>query len=228
VGRLSAPITSRTASRGRISSIDLAVLEQVGNQLAIALENARLYTQAAQRVDVERLMHPPGRQHPTSRGYANYPAEHPTPACRGAQRTPCPEFGWKWHPALPSPHPPLANSSASAPRARGPSHATLINRISCCSHYPGPIQRFRAIGTFITGSFFAHRSGHCLLFVGLAPRGTRLIVAALAGHQFTLALGRGHSCDPLTRAGIRLLAPCLWFFCGLLLVRGRWQRRACR
>jgi GAF domain-containing protein len=41
---------------GRYSSIDLAMLEQVGNQLAIALENARLFAQAAQRADVERLM----------------------------------------------------------------------------------------------------------------------------------------------------------------------------
>ena len=41
---------------GLYTSLDLAVVEQVSNQLAIALENARLYTQAAQRVEVERLM----------------------------------------------------------------------------------------------------------------------------------------------------------------------------
>src|SRR5262249_43933674 len=41
---------------GSYSSIDLAVVEQVGNQLAIALENARLYTQAEQRVEIEQLM----------------------------------------------------------------------------------------------------------------------------------------------------------------------------
>jgi GAF domain-containing protein len=41
---------------GRYVSIDLAVLEQVGNQLAIALENARLYTQTLQRAETERLM----------------------------------------------------------------------------------------------------------------------------------------------------------------------------
>jgi GAF domain-containing protein len=41
---------------GVYSSIDLAMLEQVGNQLAIALENARLFTQAAQRVEIEQLM----------------------------------------------------------------------------------------------------------------------------------------------------------------------------
>ncbi len=41
---------------GIYSSIDLAMLEQVGNQLAIALENARLFTQAAQRVEIEQLM----------------------------------------------------------------------------------------------------------------------------------------------------------------------------
>ena len=34
----------------------MAVLEQVGNQLVIALENARLYAQAAQRAEAERLM----------------------------------------------------------------------------------------------------------------------------------------------------------------------------
>ncbi|MEP7288906.1 MAG: GAF domain-containing protein [Chloroflexota bacterium] len=44
------------AQAGRYLSIDLAVLEQVGNQLAIALENARLYAQAAQRVEIEQLM----------------------------------------------------------------------------------------------------------------------------------------------------------------------------
>jgi GAF domain-containing protein len=37
-------------------AIDLAVLEQIGNQLAIALENARLYTQTLQRAETERLM----------------------------------------------------------------------------------------------------------------------------------------------------------------------------
>lgn len=41
---------------GHYVSIDLAVLEQVGNQLAIALENARLYTQTSQRAETERLM----------------------------------------------------------------------------------------------------------------------------------------------------------------------------
>jgi adhesin HecA-like repeat protein len=41
---------------GVYTSLDLAVVEQVGNQLAIALENARIYAQTAQRVEVERLM----------------------------------------------------------------------------------------------------------------------------------------------------------------------------
>jgi len=41
---------------GRYVAIDLAVLEQVGNQLAIALENARLYSQTLQRAETERLM----------------------------------------------------------------------------------------------------------------------------------------------------------------------------
>jgi GAF domain-containing protein len=41
---------------GVYSSIDLAVLEQIGHQLAIALENARLYAQTVQRVEAERLM----------------------------------------------------------------------------------------------------------------------------------------------------------------------------
>lgn len=41
---------------GRYVSIDLAVLEQIGNQLAIALENARLYSQTSQRAETERLM----------------------------------------------------------------------------------------------------------------------------------------------------------------------------
>jgi GAF domain-containing protein len=45
---------------GKYSSIDLAVLEQIGNQLAIALENARLYTQAAQRVEIEHLINQMG------------------------------------------------------------------------------------------------------------------------------------------------------------------------
>jgi GAF domain-containing protein len=38
------------------TSGDLAVLEQIGNQLVIALENARLYQQTAQRAETERLM----------------------------------------------------------------------------------------------------------------------------------------------------------------------------
>ena len=41
---------------GYYSGIDLAVLEQVGHQLAIALENARLYMQTSQRAETERLM----------------------------------------------------------------------------------------------------------------------------------------------------------------------------
>ena len=41
---------------GFYTSNDVAVLEQVGNQLVIALENARLYAQAAQRGEAERLM----------------------------------------------------------------------------------------------------------------------------------------------------------------------------
>ncbi|HVO41960.1 MAG TPA: GAF domain-containing protein [Aggregatilineales bacterium] len=41
---------------GVYSSLDLAVLEQIGHQLAIALENARLYAQTVQRVEAERLM----------------------------------------------------------------------------------------------------------------------------------------------------------------------------
>ncbi len=41
---------------GRYVSIDIAVLEQIGYQLAIALENARLYMQTAQRAETERLM----------------------------------------------------------------------------------------------------------------------------------------------------------------------------
>jgi GAF domain-containing protein len=41
---------------GKYTSIDLAVLEQLGNQLAIALENARLYAQASGRIEVEQLM----------------------------------------------------------------------------------------------------------------------------------------------------------------------------
>lgn len=41
---------------GHYIAIDLAVLEQIGNQLAIALENARLYMQTLQRAETERLM----------------------------------------------------------------------------------------------------------------------------------------------------------------------------
>jgi GAF domain-containing protein len=41
---------------GHYSSLDVAVLEQVGNQLAISLENARLYTREVQRARVEELM----------------------------------------------------------------------------------------------------------------------------------------------------------------------------
>lgn len=41
---------------GRYGSLDLAVLEQIGHQLAIALENARLYSQTSQRAEIERLM----------------------------------------------------------------------------------------------------------------------------------------------------------------------------
>ncbi|HRE48375.1 MAG TPA: GAF domain-containing protein [Aggregatilineales bacterium] len=41
---------------GHYIAIDLAVLEQVGNQLAIALENARMYAQTSQRAETERLM----------------------------------------------------------------------------------------------------------------------------------------------------------------------------
>ncbi|MFQ3534381.1 MAG: GAF domain-containing protein [Aggregatilineales bacterium] len=41
---------------GRYISVDIAVLEQIGYQLAIALENARLYMQTAQRAETERLM----------------------------------------------------------------------------------------------------------------------------------------------------------------------------
>ena len=40
---------------GQYSSLELAVLEQVGSQLAVALENARLFAEAAQRSDIERL-----------------------------------------------------------------------------------------------------------------------------------------------------------------------------
>lgn len=41
---------------GRYISVDIAVLGQIGYQLAIALENARLYTQTVQRAETERLM----------------------------------------------------------------------------------------------------------------------------------------------------------------------------
>jgi GAF domain-containing protein len=41
---------------GHYVSLDIAVLEQIGYQLAIALENARLYMQTAQRAETERLM----------------------------------------------------------------------------------------------------------------------------------------------------------------------------
>jgi sigma-B regulation protein RsbU (phosphoserine phosphatase) len=41
---------------GRYSALDVAVLEQIGNQLAISLENARLYSREAQRARVEELM----------------------------------------------------------------------------------------------------------------------------------------------------------------------------
>jgi GAF domain-containing protein len=41
---------------GHYISIDLAVLEQIANQLAIALENARLYMQTLQRAETELLM----------------------------------------------------------------------------------------------------------------------------------------------------------------------------
>lgn len=41
---------------GRYVSVDIAVLEQIGYQLAIALENARLYMQTEQRAETERLM----------------------------------------------------------------------------------------------------------------------------------------------------------------------------
>jgi GAF domain-containing protein len=41
---------------GRYASLDIALLAQIGYQLAIALENARLYMQAAQRAETERLM----------------------------------------------------------------------------------------------------------------------------------------------------------------------------
>lgn len=38
------------------SSVDLAVLEQIGSQLAVALENARIYDQASHRAETERLI----------------------------------------------------------------------------------------------------------------------------------------------------------------------------
>lgn len=41
---------------GYYSALDLVVLEQIGNQLAIALENARLYAETAQRAETERLL----------------------------------------------------------------------------------------------------------------------------------------------------------------------------
>jgi GAF domain-containing protein len=41
---------------GHYMGIDLAVLEQIGNQIAVALENARLYSETSQRADTERLM----------------------------------------------------------------------------------------------------------------------------------------------------------------------------
>lgn len=42
--------------RGTYTTLDLAVLEQIANQLSIALENARLFAQAASRVQTERLL----------------------------------------------------------------------------------------------------------------------------------------------------------------------------
>src|SRR5438132_944904 len=41
---------------GVYSTIDLSVFEQIGNQLGIALENSRLYQDAAQRAESEELM----------------------------------------------------------------------------------------------------------------------------------------------------------------------------
>jgi GAF domain-containing protein len=41
---------------GHYLSLDLALLEQISNQVAIALENARLHTQTSQRAETERLM----------------------------------------------------------------------------------------------------------------------------------------------------------------------------
>jgi GAF domain-containing protein len=38
------------------SPVDLAVLEQIGSQLAVALENARIYDQASRRAETERLI----------------------------------------------------------------------------------------------------------------------------------------------------------------------------
>lgn len=54
-GRAVGTLNLTRKEMGAYSAIDLAVLEQIANQLAIALENARLYAQAAGRVQTERL-----------------------------------------------------------------------------------------------------------------------------------------------------------------------------
>ncbi len=55
-GRTIGTLNLTNKASGVYGSSDLAILEQIGNQLSIALENARLFEQAAGRVRTERLM----------------------------------------------------------------------------------------------------------------------------------------------------------------------------
>jgi GAF domain-containing protein len=55
-GRTVGAYCAAHAEIGAYSSADLSIFEQIGNQLGIALENARLYQDAAQRAESEELM----------------------------------------------------------------------------------------------------------------------------------------------------------------------------
>jgi GAF domain-containing protein len=55
-GRIIGTVQVTSKKKDAFSSEDPGILEQIANQLAIALENARLFKQASERVQVERLM----------------------------------------------------------------------------------------------------------------------------------------------------------------------------
>jgi GAF domain-containing protein len=55
-GNVVGALSVMSSQVGAYASSELSVVEQIGNQLVGALENARLYTQTSQRAETERLM----------------------------------------------------------------------------------------------------------------------------------------------------------------------------